>query len=402
MSNRSFVMFGAILALIIFSLPFSAAGDGLITPEISVRAGASYQSTQFDYTSAYLKYLRAHGTDVGFEEQFIRKRTENDIFLDEASIGILAKIGEHVAGRASWIYERISGKDEEEITLDRAYVAFLTKNFSIALGRDYLDIAEFASQSVFDSWTLKLAETRADALVAKFDGFLMKLWGSVLKGQYPAKPEKDEQIIEDYAAGIELKPFAMRKDMSLKLGATYLGDICETKYGFGELITKSAPETVFAFVDTNGDGTPDSWVEVTVGERKNVYERRVDLWTIYEYFLFSLSPDVELGLDIEYSLAGRSFKNTDLADSMGREAKPAVYNAELWVKLYEVLDIAARMQGAKDFHPFLTSADEARELGPIVAFLLGKNLTISLEYMYGKDSDEDTWHQGALGVELKL
>jgi len=399
MINRSVLICGLVAVFSAFAIQAQAI-DFSLSPDIYLRAGALYQSTEFDYHSAYIKYLRAHGTDQGFEEQFISDRTDNDIFLDEASIGLSAKAGEHVAGHASLIWERIYS-EKGMPDLDTAYIKFIMKSLSFEIGRDYLYMAQFASKSVFDPWTQRLAETRADVLTIDFDALLLKLWGSALKGQYPVNPKPDESSIEDYAAGIELRPLAMRNDMSLKLGASYLSDICETKFGFGKLVTKSTPETILALVDTNGDGVQDTWVEITVGERENVYERRVDLWTIYEYFQFSLAPDIDLGLDFEYSFAGRSFKRTDLTDSIGHEARPAAYNAELWVRLYGVLNVAARMQGAKDFQPFSTQADEAREIGPIVAFTLGSNLTVSLEYMYGEDSDKDTWNKAMVGVELR-
>lgn len=399
MLNRLIVVCGLLLTLSAFALQAQAI-DFTLSPDIYLRAGVLFQLTEFDYKSAYIKYLHEHSTSEGFEEQFISDETISDIFLDEASLGVTAKAGEHVTGRVSLSWERLYS-EERKIDLDTAYLAFLLKHLSIEIGRNYLYLAQFMSKSAFDPWTQRLAETRADALTIDFDALLLKLWGSLLKGQYPVNPKPDESSIEDYAAGIELRPLAMRDDISLKLGASYLSDICETKYGFGKLVTKSEPETIFAFVDTNGDGTDDSWIEISIGERENVYERRIDLWTMYEYFQFALAPDIELGLDFEYSFAGRSFKKTDLANSTGHEARPAAYNAELWIRLYEVLNVAARMQGAKDFYPFSAQADEARELGPVVAFTLGSNLTVSLEYMYGEDSDKDAWNRAIIGIEIK-
>jgi len=259
-----------------------------------------------------------------------------DLTLATAQLGIGAQINDRLTADLTLLFEE--GEDED-FTVDEAFVTFENGPWSLQAGRLYLPFGVFHTSLVSDPLTLGLGETRETALVGGWGNDLISVSGFVFNGE-SREAGRDDQI-RDFGAALNLMPAE-----GMELGVSFLSDLADTDAGLLEGVD-------------------------------NEFEDAVGAWSAYA--IVRQGP-VELSAEVLSAL--RRFKAAELGvDDDGKGDKPLAWNLELAWTLRENWLLAARLEGSDElFAPEL-------QYGAAVSWGLLENSALALEYLHGEFDD---------------
>jgi hypothetical protein len=202
---------------------------------------------------------------------------------------------------------------------------------------------------------------------------------------------EDNDIIDTYAAGLDFSPLAMFEKHSLDLGGYFLTDATETWGNLGRLFNGTR-----VVLDANGNPTTESTVN---------YSENVPMYGGYLVGRFTLSDLLGLGVRGEYATTGE-FDKKDYVDAKGKATAVTWMNAELAFLFWEgVIGLGGKYEsisGVDYFGPQMPAGvnlappNETYEptsyshYGGFFTTNLMEELTIGLEYLYGKDSEDNS------------
>lgn len=245
--------------------------------------------------------------------------------------------------------------DEAVITLGHSPTFFPGK-FSLAGGKMYLPFGKFNSHFITDPLTLDLGEANDSAVNLGWgvaDRITVKT--TIFAGGTDTVGDND--AIDSFAASVETTPIH-----GLTLGASYISDLAESGIGLvtdASLYTASVPGVAVFLTAAYGPFT----------------------------------------LEGEYVTALKSFNAalvTAGADLTGN--KPSAWNVELALAPNDRWEIAAKMEGAKDFQ------DDLFRYGGVISYGLFQNTVVALEYLVADEGNgnENRTHIGTAQLAFEF
>lgn len=267
----------------------------------------------------------------------------SDLTLATAELSTEVAINDSIGGHIILLYEEEEG-ESDSIKVDEAVISlhcprsWLGQTPGFYGGRMYLPVGKFNSAMITDPLTLDLGETNDTAAVVALEGPLWNLRLGVFNGEV----DTSNDSIDSFVAALELTPTA-----GLSFGASYISDLAESDNGLVEdasLYSSSVPAA-------------SAFISYTLGQ-------------------VTLEAEILAALeDFDAPLIGA----TDLTGS-----RPLAWSLETDWNLSEALQIAARIEGAKDFQ------DDVTRYGATVSYGLFANTVLALEYLYSNpDSSAD-------------
>ncbi|HHL40387.1 MAG TPA: LbtU family siderophore porin [Deltaproteobacteria bacterium] len=261
----------------------------------------------------------------------------SDVVLATVSIGLDARINEHIEGRVLLLWEE---EQTEPMEVDIGTVRFIDPSgASLTGGRMYLPFGVYTSHFISDPMTLELGETRRSALLAAYENDLFEVSAAFFTGAVDGAASGGG--IDDFTAALTVTPAA-----GVIVGGAYISDLAET----GADLTGLAAS----------GGAPAR--------------------AVAGYDLFLTAGTGALLFDAEYIGAASRFDPADLdADGDGRGDRPSALNVELAWNLREDLELAARYESSREL-PSLP----ARQYGLDLTWRLRPNAALSVEYLHGR------------------
>ncbi|MDO9081308.1 MAG: LbtU family siderophore porin, partial [Desulfuromonadales bacterium] len=265
-----------------------------------------------------------------------------DLKLATLQLSAEAQVNKQVGGHVVLLYEEEGGDDalkvdETVITLHLPQ-HLLGQDPSLDLGKLYLPFGKFKSAMISDPLTLDLGETQNSAAVFGLGG---ELW-SLRVGLFNGKVEQNDDAIDSFVAAFEITPVA-----GVSFGASYLSDLAESGAGL--------------IADTTN------------------YVSSVAAASAFASLAFG-----PIGLEAEVVTAIDDFDTTliELSDSDLTGKRPLAWQSQLSWRPSEVLQLAARVEGTKDYQ------DDVTRYGAAVSYGLTKGALIALEYLYSDFADD--------------
>ncbi len=260
----------------------------------------------------------------------------SQIELATIELALEADINNYTRARLHLLWEE---NNTEPTEIDEATITFASLHkVELTAGKTYLPFGVFHSHFITDPQTHELGEIREHALLLKYRATYFLFSAAIYDGEIDEHGDSNEI---NYVASIIVTPHEW-----LEFGLSYNSDLADSdiELTHAHRLDSSLEETV------SGAG---AFINLT---HKN--------W----------------GLNLEYIGANKGFNATDLdADGDGKGDRPRAYNIELAYAASERLNIAARLEGNKDFFD-----RPERQYGACVTLALFKNVSASLEYMHGE------------------
>ncbi|GAB4270209.1 MAG: hypothetical protein Kow0092_24470 [Deferrisomatales bacterium] len=254
----------------------------------------------------------------------------SDLVLATAQLGFDVRIAEPVGGTLIFLFEE---DETEPIEVDEATVDYARDGWSARIGRQYVPFGVFPSHFVSDPLTLELGETRETALAVSYAANGFTVSGFLFNGD--VEKAGDDDHLRDWGAALGWAPAP-----GLELGASLLSDLA------------------------------DSDAEVAGSS----YGDRVPGWSAYG--VAALGPVELLG---EVLGAVESFDPADLdADGDGDGDRPFAWNVELAWGVAPTVELAARLEGSREF------VDQPElQFGAVVSWSPWAGVSLSGEYLRG-------------------
>lgn len=290
------------------------------------------------------KYLTISGL-LELQANYSKTRSEDatsDLTLATAQLATEVTINDHIGGHLVLLYEEEPGEDA--LNVDEAVIslhcprALAGQTPSFYGGKMYVPFGKFNSSMITDPLTLDLGETNDTAAVIGLEG---KLW-NFRTGVFNGEVDSGNDTIDSFVAALELTPAE-----GVSFGASYISDLAESDI---ELVADST-----------------------------LYSSSVPATSAFASLSFgkvSLDAEIVATLDdFDTILVG----STDLTGQ-----RPLAWNLEVaWVPK-EALQLAARIEGAKDFQ------DDVTRYGATVSYGLFAHTVVAIEYLFSDfDSEAD-------------
>jgi hypothetical protein len=266
----------------------------------------------------------------------------SDLKLATLQLSAEARVNDEVGGHVVLLYEE--GGEDDTLKVDEAVITLhapqhhLGQDLSLDLGKMYVPFGKFNSAMISDPLTLDLGETQNSAAVFGLGG---DLW-SLRVGLFNGETEKENDTIDSFVASLEITPAK-----GVSFGTSYLSDLAESGAG---LVADSA-----------------------------LYDSPVAGASAYLSLAFGtvgLEAEVVTALD-DFDAALIELPETDLTGK-----RPLAWQTQLSWRPAEVLQLAARVEGAKDYQ------DEVTRYGATVSYGLTKGAVIAMEYLYSDFADD--------------
>ncbi|MDZ4184497.1 MAG: LbtU family siderophore porin [Desulfuromonadales bacterium] len=276
-------------------------------------------------------YSKSKGTDA-----------VSDLKLATLQLSAEAQLNKQVGGHVILLYEEEGGDDA--LKVDEAVITLhlpqhlLGQDPTLDLGKLYLPFGKFNSAMISDPLTLDLGETQNSAAVFGLGG---DLW-SLRVGLFNGETEQNDDTIDSFVAAFEITPVA-----GVSFGASYLSDLAESGAGLvaDPILYDSSVAAASAFASLAFGGV-------------------------------GLEGEIVTALtDFDTALIG--LPDTDLTGK-----RPLAWQTQLSWRPSEVLQLAARVEGAKDYQ------DEITRYGATVSYGLTKGAVIAMEYLYSDFADD--------------
>lgn len=258
--------------------------------------------------------------------------SSSDLRLGTAQLGLGVEVIPELRGDLTFLYEQ--GANDDNVTLDEAYLSYASGSWSGRVGRLYIPFGVYFAHFISDPLTQALGEAQETALVAGYDRGLVSV--SVFAFNGDAEKDSSESHLRDFGAALTFKPME-----DLEFGASFVSDLADTD---AELV---------------GD----------------LYSRRVGAWSAYAIARLGI---VELSGELTEALSRFSPADLDI-DSDGRGDRPRSWNLELAVDPKENLELALRYEGSREFF----EAPE-HQYGLCASWGIREHLSLSLEYLRGE------------------
>ncbi len=260
----------------------------------------------------------------------------SSIDLATIELALEADINNYTKARLHLLWEE---NNTEPAEVDEATITFtLTHKVELTAGKTYLPFGVFHSHFITDPQTHALGEIREHALLLKYRATYFLFSAAIYDGEIDEHSDSNEI---NYVASIIVTPREW-----LEFGLSYNSDLADSDIEFthAHRLDSSLEETV--------SGT---------GAFINLMHKQ---W----------------GLNLEYLGANKGFNAADLdTDGDGKGDRPRAFNIELAYAATELISIAARLEGNKDFFD-----RPKRQYGACVTLALFKNVSASLEYLHGE------------------
>ena len=297
--------------------------------------------------------------------------TESDLYVYEAAIGVDVAPNDYVSALVTVAWDEFAFEDGSELFVDEAMICLRypwTVTPYAVLGRTYPPVGNYATFAISDGLLYTLTETRQTTvgLGASHPYFDASFWlfnGGV--DRVDSDGEALDDVVDDWAARVDVFPLAFQEKHELAIGGYYLSDAAETSLEIGEMI--------------GGD-----------------YEDNVGLWGAYLYGVFPFTDMVGLGVNVEYASTGR-FDEDNYVDAAGDETEITAFLGELAVLVWDQrVSVGARYEfitgidwlgavynGTDTYEPTRFDA-----VAPFASVSPLDFLRLAAEYRYGYD-DED-------------
>lgn len=260
----------------------------------------------------------------------------SDLKLATLQLSAEAQVNKQVDGHVILLFEEEGGDDA--LKVDEAVITlhlpqhFLGQDPSLDLGKLYLPFGKFNSAMISDPLTLDLGETQNSAAVFGLSG---DLW-SLRVGLFNGETEKDNDTIDSFVVSLEITPAK-----GVNFGTSYLSNLGESGAGL------VADPTLYA----SSVAAASAFASLAFGP---------------------------IGLETEVVTAHNDFDTAliGLSDSDLTGKRPLAWQTQLSWRPAEVLQLATRVEGAKDYQ------DDVTRYGATVSYGLTKGAVIALEYLY--------------------
>lgn len=261
----------------------------------------------------------------------------SDLSLATLQLSAEAQINDQTGAHIILLYEE--DNDDAGLKVDEAVITLRTpqhllgQDLSLDLGKMYGPFGKYNSAMISDPLTLTLGETQNSAAVFGLDG---KLW-SLRVGVFNGEIDNSDDTLDSFIAALEVTPAE-----GISFGASFLSDLAESGAG---LVADAS------LYDSSVAGA-SAFASLTFGA-------------------VGLEGEVVTALDdFDAAVIGRP--DTDLTGK-----KPLAWQTQLSWSPAEELQLAARVEGAKDYQ------DDVRRYGTTISYGLTEGVVIALEYLYG-------------------
>lgn len=267
----------------------------------------------------------------------------SDLKLATLQLSAAAQVNEQIRGHVVLLYEE-DGEDEA-LKVDEAVITLhapqhlFGQDPSFDLGKMYVPFGKFNSFMISAPLTLTLGETQNSAAVFGLGG---DLW-SLRVGLFNGEIDSSDDTLDSLIAALEVTP-----SEGMSFGVSYLSDIAESGAGL------VADPTLY-----------DSSVAGTSAFASLAFEA------------VTLNAEAVMALnDFDTALIRFDSNDDGTPDSDLTGEKPLAWNMELHWRVAEEFQLAARVEGAKDFH------DDVTRYGTTVSYGLAPKTVLALEYLY--------------------
>lgn len=260
----------------------------------------------------------------------------SDLILSTVQLSAEAQLTRQAGAHIILLYEE-NGEDEA-LKVDEAVITLhapqhlLDQDLSLDLGKMYIPFGKFNSAMISDPLTLDLGETQNSAAVFGLGG---DLW-SMRVGLFNGEVDSSDDTLDSFVAALAVTP-----SEGMNFGVSYLSDLAESSAGLV------------------ADAT--------------LYDSSVAAASAFASLAFgpvSLEGEIVTALD-DFDAALIGLLDTDLTGK-----KPLVWQAQLSYAPADEIQLAARVEEAKDYQ------DDVSRYGATVSCGLTKGAVIALEYLY--------------------
>ena len=279
--------------------------------------------------------------------------SSSDLELATLELGADADIHEYVSSHVLFLYEEST---EEDIEVDEAFITLGNPGkfqVSMTVGRQYLPFGAYKTAMVSDPLTLEIAESQETALLLRFEE--KGAYGGVYAFNGDVEESGDsEDHIDNYGANVGYQ--METDDLATDISVSYLNNIGDS--------------------DTLGDTLQNK-----AGGEIEDYVPGLAVSSSLEFNRFTLIGEYISALD--------EFQQKEI-EFDGNGARLSAWNAELGYSFAlqgRETTVAAAYQGTDEASDL--ELPQNRYMASVSMGLFQNNVTLSLEYAYDQDYDQD-------------
>lgn len=266
----------------------------------------------------------------------------SDLSLSTVQLSAEAQLTKQAGAHIILLYEE-NGEDEapkvdEAVITLHAPQHLLHQEATIDLGKMYVPFGKFNSAMISDPLTLDLGETQNSAAVFGLGGDLWSVRVCLFNGEV----DHSDNTLDSFIAAVEVTP-----SEGMSVGVSFLSDMAESGAGL------VAEPTLYH----SSVAGASAFVSLAFGT-------------------VALEAEVVTALD-DFDAALIGLPDTDLTGK-----KPLAWQTQLSWSPAEELQIAARVEGAKDYK------DDVRRYGTTISYGLTEGAVIALEYLYSNFAND--------------
>jgi hypothetical protein len=291
--------------------------------------------------------------EAGYEDMTLASSVTDedlsDITLATVELGVDVDIAKHVKGHVLLLWEE---DDTEPLDVDEAFITLDGQDvipFYLSVGKMYVPFGNFESHFISDPLTLELGETRESAMNIGYVNDRVEISAAIFNGDID-EADDDDHINGFVGTARLMMPENSLPGVDLTVGVSYISNIADSDGLEGEMANSSVDDSVAGF---------GAFLNASLMDR----------------FFF----------EAEYVGALDEFEAGELSFDGGQEFQPKTWNFEFAVAATENLKAAIKCEGGEDLADFLPEL----QYGVAVAYDLFKNMTLSLEYLYGEFENDD-------------
>lgn len=269
----------------------------------------------------------------------------SDVVLATVELGFDAEVHERVAAHVLLLWEE---DDTDPINMDEGTIEIaLIDGVTFTGGKFYIPFGVFNSHFVSDPLTLELGETNESALMLSYGTDLFEASAGIFNGS--VNDAGDEEL-QDHFASLTVRPIE-----GVEAGAYYTSNIADS-------------DGVSADAGSGGMLSSATLAETVGG------------WGAFVSLAYG-----PVTLDAEYITASERFNAADLdGNTSGKGDKPQAYNVELAYNVNDRFEVAAKVEGGRDFFDFPET-----QYGVAASYGLFENVAVAVEFLHGEFTDEN-------------